>query len=179
MVDDYTDYCLTILDSAKRFLEKADKLDSGSEKSAFIRASIQSTFSFVEATLHNIVLGLASQKDFFSAAELGVIEERRVNLNRGVFVLTNTRQFHALEDRILLLLCKFNGNPNESWVSKFSYAISVRNRITHPRGTTEPTVSDCEQCIESAMDALNALFLAVHNKPHPKHGRGLQSESDW
>jgi hypothetical protein len=161
-----------LLEEAKRFLELAAR-EKG--RGAYLHAAILLGFSALEAHVNGIadeVVGWPGTE----VHERGLLSEKTVIISDGSWKLGNS-QYYRLEDRLAYLFRKHSGAKlsSFSWWSELKSGMATRNSIVHPRGEVKLGVKDVERSLNSIIEALNDLYLAVFKKAHPAHGRGLDS----
>jgi hypothetical protein len=62
-----------------------------------------------------------------------------------------------------------------AWWSELKAGMGKRNSVVHPRNQINLGVKEVGRYLTSIVEALNDLYLTVYSKPHPAHGRGLDS----
>jgi hypothetical protein len=167
----------SLLEQAKRFLEKAEEATAGEERAAYLHAALMLAFGALEAHVNSIA------DDFLLRPELNVLEqsilsERDYKLRRGKFELTENLKMYRLEDRIQFIHHKFSGtelDKSSAWWSKLKQGMDLRNRITHPKEHIGITVENVRDAIQAIIDSLDALYVAVYGKGYPPARRSLKS----
>jgi hypothetical protein len=171
-------FSVQLLDEAKGFLEKAEELDDAGEvalRDAYLHASLVVGFSALESHINGLAAELAPREGW-DILEQSILLEKTVKFNKGQWTLGET-QFFRLEDRLEFLFVS-HGDPEfkaASWWSVLHEGIITRNKFVHPKDTVECSVSQLKRYLDSIMEALNSLYMAIFKRGHPAYGRGLQS----
>jgi hypothetical protein len=100
------EFAASLLEEAKRFLEKAQDAEDDAEKSAYLNAALMLGFCSLEAHVNAVSDDFAARPEL-TPLELSILRERDVRLESGEFVLTGTK-IYRLEDRILYLYRRFS-----------------------------------------------------------------------
>lgn len=172
------EFATTLLEEAKRFLEKASDVADASGKAANLHAALMLGFCALEAHTNAIA------DDFVPAAGLAVHEkafltERDVRLEKGEFVVSETLKMPRLEDRIEFLHYRFSGkrlNRSAASWSELASAAKLRNALTHPKAATALSEEAVKRALQSIVDTIDTLFQAIYKSKFPAAGRGLQSK---
>lgn len=175
-------FASSLLDEAKRFLEKAIDANGGSAEVPNLHAALMLAFCSLEAHV-NAVADEFSQRSDLAVHEREVLLERDVQLIDGAFQLSSKLRIARMEDRIELLHVRFSktGNlePTAAWRSKLSGAIDLRNKLTHPKSIPRITIGAVEKAIEAVVETIDALYLALYGRSLPAAGFGLTSTLDF
>jgi hypothetical protein len=181
-VDNIDQFASTLLDEAKRFLERAKDNNGGSAEAPNLHAALMLAFCSLEAHV-NAVADELSQRSDLSIHEKGVLLERDVQLIDGAFQMSPKLRIARMEDRIELLHVRFSKtggmNLEAPWRSKLSGAIDLRNKLTHPKSIPKITIGAIEKAIEAVIETINALYLALYGRPLPAASFGLASTLDF
>jgi hypothetical protein len=121
--------------------------------------------------------------DFLTRDELTILErsilgEKDYKLDKGEFVLTEGRKMYRLDERFEFVFKRFSGKDivkTGGWWPMLKAAINHRNELVHPKQPTQTTLAVAESALNSIIEAIDALFLAVYRKPFPAKGRALSS----
>ena len=135
---DFDDFASSLLDESKRFLEKATEAKTKPPQDAYLHASLLLAFCSLEAHINAISEEFADRPEF-SIHEKGLLQEKEVRLQDGAFVLMGLRM-SRLEERILFLHRHFSGKPLDTtvgWWAQLNASLSIRNRLTHPKGVQQ------------------------------------------
>jgi hypothetical protein len=173
-------FAITLLEESKRFLEKAKGADDGGGK-AFLHSALLLGFCSLEAHVNSIAEDLASTMDL-TPHEVGLLREREVRLESGVFRVSNTLRMVRLEDRIRFLCARFPRNPvdfSAAWWSKLGQASDLRNALTHPKDDVPLEFEAVASAIEAIVDTLDAVYVGVLGRPFPIFGLRLDSLLDF
>ncbi len=177
-MNEMDEFASSLLEEAKRFLEKAGETDNGSIPHC--HAALMLGFCALEAHTNAIADEMALTSGL-CLGDLGVLLEKEVKLENGELRLGNFKMYR-LEDRILFLYHKFSGTALDrkaSWWSELSNATMLRNRLTHPKDTTAISAGDVQRALRSIIDTINALYLAIYKRPFPASTLQLQSRYDF
>jgi hypothetical protein len=169
------DFAGSLLEEAKRFLEKAESSDQVG-RSAFLHASLVLAFCALEAHI-NATADEFAGSSMLSLHEKALLLEQDVRFELGEFKTGGLRMM-SLQDRIMFLHLKFGGKPLDrtaSWWSELSTAISLRNKLTHPKEVPVITINAVRQAIQAIISGLDVLFRAIYRKPFPVANLRLDS----
>lgn len=171
MSTDFDAFSISLLDEAKRFLEKFVE----DNEVALLHASLVLGFSSLESHINGVAEELSIRHDA-SFLDKSLLLERAVKLDKGEWKLAST-QYFRLEDRLTFLFRRYGGTTlgGFSWWSDLSQGIHARNDLVHPRMAVDLKDADVKRFLLAIVSALNDLYLAVFGKGHPSFGRGLQS----
>jgi hypothetical protein len=177
-MSEIADFASTLLDDAKRFLELAVECDTPEGESAYRRAALMLGFCSLEASITAASSDFTGRDDL-TLHEKSLLEEREVVLKCGAFELTDRLQMVRLEDRIQFVHRRFSGTEIDrtapSW-SDLAKALTLRNKLSHPKGATLITQRDVELALTAIIDTISAVYVAVYKRNFPAAGRGLQSK---
>lgn len=170
----------TLLEEAKRFLEKATEAAGDSAaQTAYLHAALNLGFASAEAHMNAVAEEVASHSEFSAPHDQGVLLEKEVRLEEGRFRLKGSR-FYPLEDRITFLHVRIKGklpDKQSQWWSDLKTAISLRNKLTHPKSNApDVNIANVTAALSAVIAAVNAIYKAVYSKPFPLAARGLQSK---
>lgn len=172
---DIDDFATSLLEEAKRFLEKADG-DDVIAQTAYSHAALMLAFSSLEAHLNAISEELAVRPEF-SLHEKGLLLEKEIRLVNGEFELGGLRM-SRLEDRILYLRRHFSGEPldkAQAWWSQLMNAINTRNRLTHPKDVAPVNAEQVKAAVEAVIDTIDHLYQIIYKRRFPAATLGLHS----
>lgn len=174
---DFDLFANQLLEEAKRFLEKAAESSEKVSEAAHLHAALMLAFCALEAHVNSIGEEFATAADI-SVHERGLLLERVVGLENGLFELQPGLKMSRLEDRIEFIYARFSGmrlDRSSLWWSHLSTAVDLRNKLTHAK--TVPTVSviAVKNSIQAIVDSLDALYQAIYKRAFPPAGMGLQS----
>ena len=114
--------------------------------------------------------------------ELGILTEKDVRLENGVFQLQTSLKMVRLEDRIEFLHAKFSGSKidhSEPWWSQLSDATKLRNKLTHPKDQVIIDERSVGMAIQAVIDVLDVLYRALYKRGFPAAGLQLDSQLDF
>lgn len=164
------------IEFAKAFYKRSINCEDEGERKTMIEVSVSLSFSFMEGTLTYLFDHFAGAKQF-SIFEQAVMSEKDVKIADGVPILQGTR-YRSIEERLQFLFWRFSYkelDTSVAWWPKLRAAIDTRNQIMHPKGALSLSAKDAENCLRAVIDATNALFVTVFNRPWPKANRGLDT----
>jgi hypothetical protein len=170
------EFAASLLEEAKRFLEKAVDASNETATLANLHAALMLGFCALEAHINAIADELA-QRPEFSIHERALLLEQDVRLEQGEF-LTGGLRMVRLEDRILFLHLRIGGshlNRDAQWWQDLSTAAGLRNQLTHPKGAPVITVDGVRRAIEAIIQAIDAVYKAVYDRPFPFLNLGVHS----
>lgn len=178
LVDDIDSFASLLWEQAKRFYEKASEAVSEDARSAYLNSSIMLGFAALEAHVNAIAEEFANFTNV-SVHDRGVLREREVRLEHGVFRLSGTTKFFRLEERVQFLHAKFGRGQLDRkavWWADLQTALKLRNNLTHPKMPTMVKCHDVERALLAVIKALDALYQAIYDKPFPAYNRQLHSK---
>ena len=173
---DIDEFATSLLEEAKRFLEKASDCADDTAHTAFLHAALLLAFCSLEAHIN------AMSEEFALCSELplhakGVLLEKEVKLIDGEFTIGALRMYR-LEDRIQFLHRQFSGKSLDTtlqWWGQLKSAIDTRNKLTHPKDVHPVTFGQVRSAIEAVINTIDSLYLAIYKKGFPAAKRGLGS----
>jgi hypothetical protein len=171
------EFASTLLDEAKRFLEKASQEDSFEGASAYLHAALQLGFASLEAHVNAIGEDFLSRTDL-SLLDESILKERDFRLDNGQFVLVSQLKMYRLEDRVQFLFRRFSAtgfDASVGWWGELKAGLKLRNSLTHPKQSESISQADVERCLKAILDALDALYQAIYRQPYPAIRRQLRS----
>ena len=180
-MDNIDQFASSLLEEAKRFLERAKDAVGTAAESPNLHAALMLAFCSLEAHVNSIADEFSNRSEL-SVHEKGILIERDVQLQEGMFRLTAKLRISSMEDRITLLHHKFSKKGLEAkaeWRSKLSSAIDLRNKLTHPKIIPSITVGAIEKVIEAVIETINALYVGLYNRPLPAANLGLASTLEF
>jgi hypothetical protein len=179
-MSEFIKYSQDIMEAAKGFRTQAIVLPEGKLKQAFFRASLLHACSFLESHL-NYMAEHFTKSEIFSIHEKGVLLEREVRLENGVFILTNNLKISRITDRIELLMAKCSNVPfkeKPKWYSNLERILKSRNSLVHPKEVHKLSESDLDLALTCVLDATNSLYLMVFKKRLPYANKGIYGGLD-
>jgi len=176
VVDGIDDFARSLLEEAKRFLEKVDDDGDPAANEAYLHAALMLAFCSLEVHVNSVA------DDFISRPELSLHEkafllEREVRLEDGEFRIAPSLRIIRLEDRIRFLHVKF-GRPLDAssphW-SQLAEAARLRNQLTHPKDVMVITKATVGRAIQAIIGTLDCLYQVIYKRGFPSAGIGLDS----
>lgn len=169
------EFASSLLEEAKRFLEKATETSESDAEKAYLHAALLLAFCSLEAHVNSVADEIAVRSTT-SIHSRGVLLEKRVELKRGEFVLQSSQQISRLVDRILLLH-RLGSKPNVDgdWHTRLLSATELRNKLTHPKNAPALSVALVRKAIEAVIETADQLYLAVYKTRFPAAHRALNS----
>jgi len=178
-VSDIDELASSLLEEAKRFLEKASDDASNEAETANLHASVMLAFCALEAHV-NAVADEVSLWNGLTPHELSVLREKDVRLKDGEFALSNGLKMHRLEDRICVLhRIGKSKSVSGMWRSHLAHATDLRNKLTHPKEPPLITIAAVRRSIEAVIETIDALYVAVYRKRFPAAHRRLESKLEF
>jgi hypothetical protein len=171
-------FARTLLEEAKRFLEKAQEHEDDAGVQANLHAAIMLGFCALEAHVNSVADDFAGINDL-SVHEKGLMLEKDVRFDDGHFVLTDNLKMARLDERIQFIYRRFSGDAldrSASWWSELRSALKLRNELTHPKDVTDVDVSTTNRALQAIIDTIDAIYQAVYKAKFPAAGRGLLSK---
>lgn len=179
-MEDIDSFASSLWEQAKRFLEKGAST-SGLTETAFLNAAIMLGFAALEAHINAVAEEFVNSTNI-SVHDRGVLKEREVKLESGIFRLSGTTKFYRLEDRLLFLHAKVGIGPLDrkvAWWADLQSALKIRNDLTHPKAPATVSRSNVERALLSIVEALEALYQSVYKTSFPSYNRRLHSNLDF
>jgi hypothetical protein len=176
-------FASTLLEEAKRYLEKASESADQPTKDAYLHSALLLGFAAFEAHVNAIADDFLSNDDLHPC-ERGLLAEQSVELSDGKFeVNKKTLKMQRLEDRIQFLCRRFSKKPidrKEPYWSQFVEALRLRNSLTHPKEAL-PTVSEAavRRGLTALIELLNVMYMSLYRKGLPAYKRGTSSRLNF
>jgi hypothetical protein len=176
---DIDDFATSLLEEAKRFLEKAVEAAKAADdvrRNANLHASLMLAFCSLEAHVNAIAAEFSGRPEL-TTHDKGILLEREVRLEGREFTLGGFRMYR-LEDRILFLHRRFSGkslDKSVAWWPQLKSAIHNRNKLTHPKGAHPVTVKNVRDALAAVIASLDALYKAIYKKGLPAANLALHS----
>jgi hypothetical protein len=177
---DFDIFASTLLEEAKRFLERAVEARDGAGEAPNLHAALMLAFCSLEAHVNAVADEMAQRKGL-TPHDLSVLQEKEVRLSNGRYELENGLKMHRLEERIYFLHAKFGIKPDVhgEWRGKLASALDLRNKLTHPKGIPSITIDAIKQAVGATVDTIDALYRALYDRPFPVAARELASKLDF
>jgi hypothetical protein len=175
-VSDIDQFASSLLEEAKRFLEKAEESSESDAERAYLHAALMLAFSSLEAHVNSVADEIALRSDI-SVHSRGVLQEKRVELKKGEFVLLPSQKISRLVDRILILhRLGLKPNIDGEWHSRLTTATELRNKLTHPKVVPALSTPSVKKAIEAVIETIDEMYLAVYKTRFPAAHRRLHSK---
>ena len=157
-----------LLKDSQYFLKEAEKHQSNEMlQQRFIRASIISAWSGFEGWINKTCSDFAKTIPNLGIHGIGFLLEKRIELKKGQFELTNSDKYESIENKMEYLLRRFANytldKSTKSW-KNFVQAKIIRDSIAHPkegRGTVY-SLSDGILTIDTLRQFLNLLSKRIY-----------------
>jgi hypothetical protein len=175
------EFATSLLEESKRFLEKAEEDEDPPALTAYLHASLLLAFSALEAHVNAIADDFASRPEL-TPHELGVLQEKDVQLVNGSFQIQKGLKMFRLEDRVEFLHARFSGKQidhSATWWSSLKEAINLRNQLTHPKGKISINSDSVGRAIQAVVDTIDNLYRAIYRSGFPAAGLRLDSELNF
>ena len=175
-------FAALLFEEAKRFLEKAKEAESEEARVAYLHAALTIGFCSLEAHVNAIA------EDFLSRPELtphekSILSEKRVELERGSFVVKEQLQIYRLEDRLLFLMTRFSGqgalDRTSTYWTRFNQALGLRNKLSHPKATATVTEASVTAGLLAILDVLDIAYKRIYGLRYPAGKKGLHSSLNF
>lgn len=133
-----------------------------------LRHALMAAFSFLELQIE-LVAQHFKESNIFTLHEQGIIAQKEVIFDKGIFRMKEVTRFSRLSERMLLLQHKFAGSKltERTWWEPLLKATDRRNSIAHPRGPVTLNDSDTETDILAVLGCASDLFQIVFGKGLP------------
>lgn len=176
-MNDIDEFARSLLEEAKRFLEKSEDHGDPVANNACLHAALMLAFCSLEAHVNSVGDDFVSRPEL-SVHEKALLREREARLENGEFKITSALRMMKLEDRIEFLHVKFGGPIDKSlphW-SQLTEATRLRNQLTHPKEIIVITKTAVGRAIQAIVDTLDCLYQAVYKRGFPSAALGLNSK---
>ena len=172
----------TLLEEAKRLLEKAVGTTYPDGKRAYLHSALLLGFAAFEAHINAIADDFLAREDL-QPHERGLLAEQAVELSNGEFRVKNLLKVQRLEDRVLFLCRRFSKTPIDRqapYWGQFGEAARLRNSLTHPKSDL-PSVGEAavRRALGALIELLNIVYLSIYRRKLPAYGRGIESRLDF
>jgi hypothetical protein len=179
-VTDFDEFASSLLEEAKRFLEKAPGDVDKTSRGAYLHALLLLAFCSLEAHINAIAAEFADRPEF-SVHEKALLLEKEVRLQEGAFVSTGFRMYR-LDERMFFLHRHFSGKAFDTtvgWWPQFRSAVDIRNRLTHPKGVQPVTVQDVRDALSAVIASIDNLYQVIYKKGLPAANLALHSRLNF
>lgn len=176
-------FATTLLEEAKRFLERAADFQDPEGKRAFLHATLMLGFAAFEAHV-NAIADDFLVVDSLQPHERGLLAEQAVELSQdGEFKVKKLLKIHRLEDRVLFLCRRFSKSPidrSAAYWAQFGEAARLRNSLTHAKSEL-PAINESavRRALNSIIELLNVMYLSIYKTKLPAYSRGLSSRLEF
>ena len=173
---DIDEFAMSLLEEAKRFLEKATDDVDATARTAYLHAALMLAFCSLEAHINAIGEEFATRPDL-SLHVKSILLEQEVKLDDGEFKLGGLRMYR-LEDRILFLHRQLSGKALDKtlpWWGQLKNAMDTRNKLTHPKDAHPVTIELARAAIQAVVSTIDSLYQAIYKKGFSAAKLGLQS----
>lgn len=162
------EFARELFEDAKQSLRQAKNTSTDAAKQRHLRHSLLASFSFLELQIE-LISQHFKDSDFFSLHERGIIAQKEVVFDKGIFRMKDVTRFTRLSERMLLLQHKFKGDKlaERIWWAPLINATERRNSVAHPRGPVTLTDAQTEQDILAVLGCASDLFEIVFGKGLP------------
>ena len=178
----FDNFCNDLLEQSKRLNEKRKLEKNPDGKKAYQHASLLLAICALEAYINGISEELTIAKDF-PIHEKGILLEKEVKLNNGEWEINNKKlKMSRLVDKIELLYRRHKRkvlDDTERWWPLLILGIDYRNKITHPKTNVEIPEDFTDKVIDSVIQCISVLYLAVYKRKFPKSNLSLTSKLDF
>lgn len=180
-MSDFDEFCGSLLEESKRFLEKAKEEKSNEGKQAYLHACLLLSMCSLEAYINGIAeeMCLSPKVPIHIKA---VLMERELRLEKGDFVLTNSLKMSRLSDRIEILYKRYKKNElndSETWWREIKSGMDLRNKLTHPKEKVKLTDESLSKLLQAILDCLSTIYSAVYRRKFPRANLLLTSKLDF
>jgi hypothetical protein len=178
MVADIDAFAAQLMEEAKAFLERGRASEVEQAKEAYLHAALNLGFCAMEAHLNAIAEDFLTLNDL-SLHERSILSEKKVELEHGIFKLSQHTQIYRLEDRLLFLCHRFSKNApldrKAAYWGQFKDALELRNGLTHPKTAAVVTETSVERALLAILHLLDVVYQRIYGKKYPGRKRGLQT----
>jgi hypothetical protein len=171
-------FATQLLEEAKAFLERGRTSGVAATKEAHLHAALNLGFCSLEAHLNAIAEDFLTLTDL-SPQERSILSEKKVELEHGIFKLTQHTHIYRLEDRLLFLCHRFSKKTaldrKAAYWGQFKDALDLRNGLTHPKTPAVVTETSVERALLAILHLLDVVYRRIYGKEYPGRKRGLQT----
>lgn len=171
-------FATELLEEAKAFLDKGRTSTLAQTKQAYLHAALNLGFCALEAHVNAIAEDFLTL-NVLSPHERSILSEKRVDLEHGIFELTQHTQIYRLEDRLLFLCHRFSKKAaldrKAVYWGQFKDALVLRNGLTHPKTPPLVTEASVERALLAILHLLDVMYKRIYGKEYPGRKRGLQT----
>jgi hypothetical protein len=162
------EFARELFEDAKQSLRQAKSTSTDLTKQRHLRHSLFASFSFLEMQIE-LISQHFKDSEFFTVHERGIIAQKEVSFDKGVFRMKDVTRFTRLSDRMLLLQRKFAGSKltERDWWAPLIKATERRNSVAHPRAPIVLTETQIEQDALAVLGCASDLFEIVFGKGLP------------
>jgi hypothetical protein len=162
------EFARELFEDAKHSLKQAKAASSDLTKQRHLRHSLLAAFSFLELQIELIAQHF-KDSTFLTLHERGIIAQKEVVFDKGVFRIKDVTRFTRLSERMLLLQHKFSGSKltEREWWAPLINGTERRNSVAHPRAPIVLNEAQTEHDILAALGCANDLFEIVFGKGLP------------
>jgi hypothetical protein len=178
-VAEFDQFASSLLEEAKRFLEKSHEEADPAGKAAYLHATVILAFCAFEAHVNAIADEFSTDKQKLTLHERALLKEKDVVIKKGNFTLTDSLKMYRIIDRVFFLHQKFGRkkwNEKAKWIGDLARATSDRNRLMHPKELAPVDIKMAERTLLAVIGALDALYLTLYGTRFPPVKRGLDSK---
>jgi hypothetical protein len=172
------EFARELFEDAKHSLVLAKSNVADHQRQRHLRHALLAAFSFLELQIE-LVAQHFSGNEFFSLHERGIMNQRDVVFEKGVFKIKDTARYSRLQDRMLLLQSKFKGSKlsQRAWWDPLLQATGRRNDVAHPRGAVTLEIVEVERDLLAILACTSDLFEIVFGKGLPYAAFGTKPKS--
>jgi hypothetical protein len=167
----------TLVEEAKRFLEKAKEEVDSEGQTAYLHAALLLGFGALEAHVNSIAEDFLVRSDL-SILDRSLLAEREFRLQNGTFDLIDQLKMYRLEDRIEFLYRRFAGttiDKTSEWWGGMKTGLILRNKLVHPKESPSINYTSVENALKAILSLIDALYNGIFKTAYPAARRGLQS----
>lgn len=180
-MSDFDEFCGSLLEESKRFLEKAkvEKTDEGKE--AYRHACLLLSICSLEAYVNGIAEEMCLSPKMPIQIK-AVLMEKELRLEKGDFNLTNSLKMSRLTDRIEVLYKRYKKtelNDSDTWWKEIKSGIDLRNKLTHPKEKVKLSDDSLTKLLQAILDCLSTIYSAIYKRKFPKANLLLTSKLDF
>jgi hypothetical protein len=176
-MNNFDNFCVTLLEEAKHFYEKYQSETSEEGKNAYCHSSLLLTICSLEAFVNSISEELALTNKI-NILDKSLLSEKEVKLEGGQFILTNQLKMFRLTDRIEYLYRRYKRKEltdKLQWWQSLKNGIELRNKLVHPKDMVEISERQLKNTLEGTIKCIDVLFRIIYKKRFPKSSHGLNS----
>ncbi len=160
----------SLFEDSKFFLLEAQKhAERDSITDRYIKASLLLAWAAFEGWINKTCLDIANRFNDLSVNERAFLQEKRVNLDKGQFKISNGDKYESIENKLeflLVTIAKSNFDKSTRHWRDLLIAKELRDSLVHPKESRliDYKIHMAEDTIKVLSYYLNILSKKIYNK---------------